>query len=373
MDSSKNLFTGNDKGLTIAELLERLNSLWPKGWKVFVVTHFKDEAATWWESLNKVKCLNLPDEKFEKLLFDKWFHVGKQDNEKHVGLFYIGISLLQVHGCIQKDKIIVSINPSCKKIFINFNLENRLQVPAKQMEHTKVDNEHVQVYKDLKISVENYVLHSNFYASDMANVDVFLGYPWMESISTININMQKEFMKLWYKKKKIKLEDISINKQVDSKEVEAKIILGSDTLDDEYMVELILEDKKQLQAPQHILDTNWDPLGGELKKYAPLVKTLAYHHPHHLARKEPTRWKQIIYKDNNPHMTDREMQRSNHNTSTQRNHQNQLPSQASEAPDRLSNHLSIGCLCACAWYQWPTLLSRSNYLCSSNVSRTKHV
>ena len=89
------------------------------------------------------------------------------------------------------------------------------------MEHTQVNNEEVQVYKDLKISMDKYVLHSNFYSSDTANVDVVFGYPQMEAVGTININVQKKFLKLWYKKKKITLQDISINKQVESMEAEA--------------------------------------------------------------------------------------------------------------------------------------------------------
>lgn len=120
------------------------------------MTHFKDEAATWWESLNRVKCLNLLDEEFEKLLLEKWSHAGKQDNEKHVGLFSTGKSLLQVHGCIHMEDIIVCINPSCKQNLINVNLENKLQVPANHMENTQVDKEDVQVYKDLKIFEDLY-------------------------------------------------------------------------------------------------------------------------------------------------------------------------------------------------------------------------
>jgi hypothetical protein len=38
----------------------------------------------------------------------------------------------------------------------------------------------------------------------MDDVDV-LGYPWMELVGTVNINVKKKFLKLWYKKKKIKL------------------------------------------------------------------------------------------------------------------------------------------------------------------------
>jgi len=95
---------------------------------------------------------------------------------------------------------------------INVNLAKKLQVLAKKMEHTQVNNEQVQVYKDLKISMVNYVLYSDFYTSDMGNMDVVLEYPWMESVGTININVQKKLPKLWYKKKKTTLQDISINK-----------------------------------------------------------------------------------------------------------------------------------------------------------------
>ena len=94
-----------------------------------------------------------------------------------MGLFPTGISLLQVHGLIQKEKIIVSINPSCKHNFINVNLAKKLQVPAKHIENTQVDDEDVQVYKDLKLSMDKYVLHGDFYTSDINNMDVVLGYP----------------------------------------------------------------------------------------------------------------------------------------------------------------------------------------------------
>ena len=72
----------------------------------------------------------------------------------------------------------------------------------------------------------------------------------MESIGTININVQKKFLKLWFKKKKITLQDISISKQIESKEDEVEKIVCNDTSDKESRVEVILEDKKQLQAPQ---------------------------------------------------------------------------------------------------------------------------
>jgi hypothetical protein len=61
--------------------------------------------------------------------------------------------------------------------------------------------------------MDKYVLHSYFYAMDINEVDVVLGYPWIESMGTIKINVQMNFLKLWYKKKKITLQDVSLNKK----------------------------------------------------------------------------------------------------------------------------------------------------------------
>jgi hypothetical protein len=36
---------------------------------------------------------------------------------------------------------------------------------------------------------------------DMDDMDIVLGYPWIKSMGTININVKNKFLKLWYKKK----------------------------------------------------------------------------------------------------------------------------------------------------------------------------
>ena len=162
--------------------------------------------STWVEACQLAHQVTLPSKDF--------IFTEKKETMEPKGLLPTGISLLQVHGLIQKEKIIVSINPSCQHNFISVNLAKKFQVPVKQIEHTQVDNKDVQIYKDLKLSMDKYVFHGDFYASDMDNMDVVLGYPWMESVGTININVQKKFLKLWYKKKKITLQDISINKHV---------------------------------------------------------------------------------------------------------------------------------------------------------------
>jgi hypothetical protein len=92
-------------------------------------------------------------------------------------------------------------------------LDKRLQVSTKNIQSTQLEGENVQLFKDSKIIVEKYVLHSYFYAIDMDGVDIVLVYPWMHSIGTININVQNQFSKLLCKKKKIALHGISLTKR----------------------------------------------------------------------------------------------------------------------------------------------------------------
>ena len=116
-------------------------------------------------------------------VMDKWSQSGK-DTKSPKGIFSTNIYILQVRGCIQQNKIIVSINSSCKHNFINVKVARELQVSVKHIVKTQVDKEEVQIYKDLKISMDEYVLYSDFYTSYMDNVDVdvILGYPWMDQL-----------------------------------------------------------------------------------------------------------------------------------------------------------------------------------------------
>jgi len=70
------------------------------------------------------------------------------------------------------------------------------------------------------------VLHSYFCAIDMDDVNIALGYSWMNSANTININVQKHFLKLWYKKKKITLQDISLTKQEGPTRAPKEVFVG---------------------------------------------------------------------------------------------------------------------------------------------------
>jgi hypothetical protein len=88
-----------------------------------------------------------------------------------------------------------------------------MQVPTKNIQRTQVEG---KIFKSLNIgrlSWINMCCIQIFYVIDMDDVDIGLGYPWMVSVGTININVQNKFLKLSYKKKKITLQDISLIKR----------------------------------------------------------------------------------------------------------------------------------------------------------------
>jgi hypothetical protein len=132
-------------------------------------------------------------------------------------------------------------------------LAKRLQVLAKNIQSTQAKDENFQFFKYLNIIMDKYVLHSIFYAIDMDDVDIVLGYSWMDLVGTVNINVKKKFLKLWYKKNKITFQDISITTQEGPKEAHKEelarelILVPHDTLDEESMVESYKEPLETLE------------------------------------------------------------------------------------------------------------------------------
>jgi hypothetical protein len=94
------------------------------------------------------------EEALEKLLLDKWSRTKSKDKDITNNLFSCGKSILQVHGCIHKVKVIISINPSCQHNFINVHLTNRLQVHVKHIQSTQVEGDTAQIFKYLKLAMD---------------------------------------------------------------------------------------------------------------------------------------------------------------------------------------------------------------------------
>ena len=101
-------FTGRDDSPTIEEFIQIIKSKYEIFWKDMVRLNLQEEADRWWRSLGIKQLDNLSDEEFEKLFMEKQSCARKKKETKEPkGLFPTGISLLQVHGLIQKEKIIV--------------------------------------------------------------------------------------------------------------------------------------------------------------------------------------------------------------------------------------------------------------------------
>jgi hypothetical protein len=103
-------------------------------------------------------------------------------------------------------------------------LVNILQVTINNIQSTEVEGENFQIVEDLEITMDKYELHSDLCALNMDEVDIVLRYLWIESMGTININVEKKFLKLWYKKKKITLQDVSLSKKDGSMEGRKEVI-----------------------------------------------------------------------------------------------------------------------------------------------------
>jgi hypothetical protein len=86
-------------------------------------------------------------------------------------------------------------------------LVNRLQIPTKNIQSTQVEGENVKIFKDLKLSIDKYVLHLDFYAMDM------------------------------YKKKKIALQDVSLNKKDGPTAAKKAVIVKSEVESEEETIE----------------------------------------------------------------------------------------------------------------------------------------
>jgi len=74
--------------------------------------------------------------------------------------------------------------------------------------------------------MDKHVLYSYFHAIDMDDVDGVFGNPWMDSVCIVNINVRKNILELWYRKRKITLYDISLTKQEGPKGAHEELFVG---------------------------------------------------------------------------------------------------------------------------------------------------
>jgi hypothetical protein len=376
-------FTEKYDGPSIEDFIKDRKLVSKETWPYYVECKLQGDASIWWKSLCYNQLMALSKEAFEKLLLFKWSHVDKGSNKS---LFSCGKSILQVHGCIHTTNIIVSINPSCMHNFINVQLVNRLHVPTKNIQSTQVAGENVQIFKYLKITMDKYVLHSYFYAMDMDEVDIVLGYPWIESVGTININVQKIFLNLWFKKNKITLKYVSLSKTEGPMTSSTKVLVESE-------VESEAKSTKGDEAKPHegnnketkeVIDSKVQ--GVEyLKEKEPIPTVVVYHHPQHIEKQQSLRQghqHQHTYAPigNQKGNQSRGAWRTTSTTGRDRAREPTPWKHWSDAKqdqgvkEAIGHHvrLPLGWMDGRTWYQLATILSQSYCMVSSNVSGMKH-
>jgi hypothetical protein len=164
-------------------------------------------------------------------------------------------------------------------------LINRLQVPVKNIQSIQVIGENVQFFKDLKLIMDKYVLHSYFCAMDMDEVDIVLGYPWIKLVGTININDQKKFLKLCCKKKKITLQDVSLSKKYWPTKASKEVIVESEVESEAESTEgdETKPHEGHNQEAKEVIDLKAQCVA-DLKKKEHIPIVVVYHHPNHIEK-----------------------------------------------------------------------------------------
>jgi hypothetical protein len=124
----------------------------------------------------------------------------------------------------------------------------------------------------------------------MDEVDIVLGYPWMATIGTININVKKKFLKLWYKKNKFTLEDVLLSKKDGPMEANKEVIVKSEF---ESEVESTEGDEEKPheghnQEDKEVIESKAQCVADSMnKEHIPTI--VLYYHPHHIEKQQSSR------------------------------------------------------------------------------------
>jgi hypothetical protein len=235
--------------------------------------------------------------------------------------------------------------------------------------------------------MDKYVLHSDYEALDMGDEDIVFGYPWIESVGAININVQKKFLKLWYKKNKIALQDVSLSKKYGPMEANKEVIVEFEV---ESEVESTEGDEAKLQEghnqeAKEVIDSKAQSVA-DLKKKEHIPTIVIYRHPHHIEIQQSSRKGRVHQHIYAPvgHQIGNRSRGAWRTTDTigraqatetvpwQPRH-NAEQDQGGKATDGHHVRLPLGWMDGRTWYQLATLLSRSYCMVYSHVSRMKHV
>jgi hypothetical protein len=135
----------------------------------------------------------------------------------------------------------------------------------------------------------------------MCCIHIFMLWIWMKWILFWDIlgNIQwvplilmckRQFLKLWYKKNKITLQDVSLSKKDGPMEVRKEVIIESEVESEVYSIE---GDEEKLheghnEEAKEVIDSNKQSFI-DLKKKEQIPTIVVYHHPHHIETQQSSR------------------------------------------------------------------------------------
>ena len=69
----------------------------------------------------------------------------------------------------------------------------------------------------LQLNVEDYMVTSKFIVSSLSSFegDIILGLPWIKTLGTFILNVEKNFLTFSYKRKRITFQDITMKPEIE--------------------------------------------------------------------------------------------------------------------------------------------------------------
>ena len=124
--------------------------------------------------------------------------------------------LFQIKGTIRGKNITISIGLGKRNNYISDEFSNKLAILESNIgEILDFWNEKEYVISDLQWNIGAYTGVSQFIVKSLwsSDGDLLLGLPWLKTLGTFILNVEKKFMTFPYKKKKITLQDINMKSE----------------------------------------------------------------------------------------------------------------------------------------------------------------
>jgi hypothetical protein len=122
-------------------------------------------------------------------------------------------ALFRIKGTLAGKDIIISIAPTQDNNYVSTECANQLVIPESNIIET-IDSMGEKQYdiSNLQLSIGDYTFVSQFTVKSLFHddSDIILGSSWMEALGSFILNTKKKFLTFSYKKKKITLQDSTL-------------------------------------------------------------------------------------------------------------------------------------------------------------------